>query len=434
MVTDMNGTIDLTSYFHPLKQSAIDFANYKGGKKTHPKQEPRYKVASIITEEGARELYKHFDAINTNRNEIQVIDVQTRKPIVISVTGVLTDRYRNLVNNHKCVTCDREILYYRIEDNAQGYHLNAYSRDHYMMTRDHIIPRSSGGPDALDNYQLMCSPCNRSKGSLPMDEFIKKREEQKFNLLHRKVVNGQSHADFSLSFEPIVSTRKGNIEFKKCPGLTASIVQTITSTKNTLSFKRVEFSELRFKFEGKDVGYLLEEEPLENYLFGDNALYGVQYFNINSLKFEALSDLLNLTDFSKFVLCESETVYRKLDGTILPLKVREESTYAFANIKNDKVIMNEFKTFVNTNPIEGVTCVSTSLDKIPYYNCDDSLPWDQYNLVAEFKQTPELYESRIKTERGVGHYRCDHLILRELIDMFLVQNPQYRYNVEETNA
>ena len=29
---------------------------------------------------------------------------------------------------------------------------------------------------------------------------------------------------------------------------------------------------------------------------------------------------------------------------------------------------------------------------------------------------------------------CGHLILRELIDMFLVQNPQYRYNVEETNA
>jgi hypothetical protein len=71
------------------------------------------------------------------------------------------------------------------------------------------------------------------------------------------------------------------------------------------------------------------------------------------------------------------------------------------------------------------------VEEIPHYNCDDSLPWRQYNLVAEFKQTPELYESRLKIERGVGHYTSNNPIFRQIIKMFLEQNPQYYYNVEE---
>jgi 5-methylcytosine-specific restriction endonuclease McrA len=36
------------------------------------------------------------------------------------------------------------------------------------LTVDHIVPRSKGGTDALENLQTMCSPCNGRKGdSLP---------------------------------------------------------------------------------------------------------------------------------------------------------------------------------------------------------------------------------------------------------------------------
>lgn len=33
-----------------------------------------------------------------------------------------------------------------------------------LMNIDHIIPKSKGGPNHLDNYQPMCQPCNSRKG------------------------------------------------------------------------------------------------------------------------------------------------------------------------------------------------------------------------------------------------------------------------------
>lgn len=33
------------------------------------------------------------------------------------------------------------------------------------MTKDHIVPKSKGGPDKIENYQTMCTECNCIKGS-----------------------------------------------------------------------------------------------------------------------------------------------------------------------------------------------------------------------------------------------------------------------------
>jgi len=30
---------------------------------------------------------------------------------------------------------------------------------------DHILPKSRGGPDDLDNYQVLCRNCNRAKSN-----------------------------------------------------------------------------------------------------------------------------------------------------------------------------------------------------------------------------------------------------------------------------
>jgi site-specific DNA-methyltransferase (adenine-specific) len=45
---------------------------------------------------------------------------------------------------------------------------------------DHIVPKSKGGGDYYENYQLLCSNCNRIKGDRPMEYLrikIKRREE-----------------------------------------------------------------------------------------------------------------------------------------------------------------------------------------------------------------------------------------------------------------
>ena len=53
--------------------------------------------------------------------------------------------------------------------------------DIYNLEIDHIIPKSKGGGDYYENYQLLCGSCNRIKGSKPMDYLRMKiavREEQ----------------------------------------------------------------------------------------------------------------------------------------------------------------------------------------------------------------------------------------------------------------
>ena len=39
------------------------------------------------------------------------------------------------------------------------------------LTVDHILPRSRGGTDHLDNLQLLCLGCNSSKGNRTMPEW-----------------------------------------------------------------------------------------------------------------------------------------------------------------------------------------------------------------------------------------------------------------------
>ena len=33
------------------------------------------------------------------------------------------------------------------------------------LTIDHVVPRSRGGPDDIDNYQILCWDCNQTKAA-----------------------------------------------------------------------------------------------------------------------------------------------------------------------------------------------------------------------------------------------------------------------------
>ena len=43
------------------------------------------------------------------------------------------------------------------------------------MTVDHIVPRTHGGTDHLENLWLLCGACNSSKGTLSQEQFLRKR-------------------------------------------------------------------------------------------------------------------------------------------------------------------------------------------------------------------------------------------------------------------
>ena len=70
-----------------------------------------------------------------------------------------------------CITCGFKGAYFALENHKKSghdkYHFNCYGKDENgnerMITKDHIIPRSLGGPNHLYNYQPMCDNCNAAK-------------------------------------------------------------------------------------------------------------------------------------------------------------------------------------------------------------------------------------------------------------------------------
>lgn len=78
--------------------------------------------------------------------------------------------------NHICVDCGIEGTVFVLESAHKDItpHMNLYAVDAdgkmILMTKDHILPRSKGGKDLMDNYQTMCQPCNAYKGNVLEEE------------------------------------------------------------------------------------------------------------------------------------------------------------------------------------------------------------------------------------------------------------------------
>lgn len=81
---------------------------------------------------------------------------------------VYSQRYELFLQNTKCVKCGLIGTYYKLEKqvDANHYHFNLYGikdNKEVLFTKDHIIPRSKGGKNWLQNYQTMCYECNQEK-------------------------------------------------------------------------------------------------------------------------------------------------------------------------------------------------------------------------------------------------------------------------------
>lgn len=67
----------------------------------------------------------------------------------------------------ECACCGIEGQYFT-KDYANGrYHFNLYGVDksgsEILITKDHVLPRSKGGKDEIENMQTMCIKCNMEK-------------------------------------------------------------------------------------------------------------------------------------------------------------------------------------------------------------------------------------------------------------------------------
>jgi 5-methylcytosine-specific restriction endonuclease McrA len=68
----------------------------------------------------------------------------------------------------KCSCCGIEGKFFALERKEYDKvpHFNMYAEkdgERVLMTKDHIIPKSKGGKDRIENMQTMCWRCNRNK-------------------------------------------------------------------------------------------------------------------------------------------------------------------------------------------------------------------------------------------------------------------------------
>lgn len=75
--------------------------------------------------------------------------------------------------------CPRE-GYYLIaarQERGGGIHIDVYTKDFHLMTVDHILPKSKGGGEELENKQPMCAYHNTKKGNeIISNDMIGKRQ------------------------------------------------------------------------------------------------------------------------------------------------------------------------------------------------------------------------------------------------------------------
>ena len=105
-----------------------------------------------------------FPHVKMNKRKIQ----QEIKGDKIKITSIRLNVFKN--SNLVCPICDARASYFAKEKNIndKNYHLNLYgiyNNQEILFTRDHILPRSLGGKDTLENQQIMCKPCNLLKGN-----------------------------------------------------------------------------------------------------------------------------------------------------------------------------------------------------------------------------------------------------------------------------
>jgi site-specific DNA-methyltransferase (adenine-specific) len=58
------------------------------------------------------------------------------------------------------------------------------------MEIDHIVPKSKGGGDYYENYQLLCGACNREKGNRPM-EYLRMKRRRYEEFAKNKIIFGE---------------------------------------------------------------------------------------------------------------------------------------------------------------------------------------------------------------------------------------------------
>lgn len=137
------------------------------------RQESLIKLVEIAPENFLAQIKKFLD--DKNINNPNKTRVKTKAFINTDIGAIEMKgsslRYLCFMKSLECVNCKLKgnIIFIEKFPNDKFPHANLYHRRKdgslMLMTKDHIIPKSKGGKDHIDNLQTMCSACNEVKGS-----------------------------------------------------------------------------------------------------------------------------------------------------------------------------------------------------------------------------------------------------------------------------
>jgi hypothetical protein len=103
-------------------------------------------------------------------------------------------RYKTFARSCVCHCCGivgTRMLLDTPNEGSGSAHYNLYAEwnnNLVLMTKDHIVPRSKGGPDEIENMRTLCEVCNGHRGNLDLtlDELYEIVTEKEVDRLLRK--------------------------------------------------------------------------------------------------------------------------------------------------------------------------------------------------------------------------------------------------------
>jgi 5-methylcytosine-specific restriction endonuclease McrA len=160
-------------------------------------------VMNKLENQSAREAQKYLSSINpemkrTKELTFDLIEDETLRKKLLQVKGLLAHSHPNMSLSEMLHRwCDQELAKKTLSRSAsptsevkrskaetnrqiwrrdQAKCINCSST--YALERDHIRPRSTGGPDTLENQRLLCRSCNQRAaieyfGERKMESFLK---------------------------------------------------------------------------------------------------------------------------------------------------------------------------------------------------------------------------------------------------------------------